>query len=199
MDAATIASYNTFAEGYDQETAQFWETFPLEIVEDFVHRLPDRASVLSLGSGPGRDAELLFEYGLEVTSLDASVSMLEETEAKGFPSIEADMLDIPCDDDSFDAVWAYTSLLHLPREDVPQALSEIERVLKPDGVLFLAMQEGEGDRQKTTELMPEPRLFTYFSEEELVELLQGSFEVVQVNDFVPERRRYLHVIAKKLR
>jgi cyclopropane fatty-acyl-phospholipid synthase-like methyltransferase len=48
---------------------------------------------------------------------------------------QADALDLPYADGSFDAAWAFESLLHMDRD---QALREIHRVLRPGGRLVIA-------------------------------------------------------------
>ena len=45
--------------------------------------------------------------------------------------------------DSVHAIWSSHNLEHLPWHEVPLALSEAKRVLKPDGVVFLTLPEGE--------------------------------------------------------
>lgn len=58
--------------------------------------------------------------------------------------VEASALELPFEDESFDlAVNAYMLDL-LPRDDIPRALAELKRVLRPDGRLVLSnMTKGE--------------------------------------------------------
>jgi SAM-dependent methyltransferase len=42
----------------------------------------------------------------------------------------------------FDAIWAHTSLIHVPKERLTHALDGVARVLKPGGALFVALREG---------------------------------------------------------
>ncbi len=51
-DDATVATYDMYAEVYDNEVAGFWDDFPREFIERFIAELPNK-KVLDLGSGSG--------------------------------------------------------------------------------------------------------------------------------------------------
>ena len=57
-------------------------------------------------------------------------------ESKRFTFQQMDVQDIPIADASFDAVFAHAMLYHVP--DIPKALSEFRRVLKPRANLYAA-------------------------------------------------------------
>lgn len=196
MDAQTVAAYNAYAEKYNEETKDFWERFPRTFLDAFMKEHP--TNVLDIGSGPGRDALLLKERGIAVTCLDASPRMVERTQRLGFASVEGDCLALPFPNNTFNGVWAYTSLLHIPKKDLPQALGEIYRVLKPHGTLGLGLIEGNEEIYRTTEKVPEPRLFAFYTQEELRQALkEAHFSPIFEEIMQPNRKRYLHTLAKK--
>ncbi|WP_308647241.1 MerR family transcriptional regulator [Paenibacillus oleatilyticus] len=102
-------------------------------------------TVLEVGCGDGalwtRNVDRIPE-AWKVTLSDFSHGMLEEARSslgeckKQFKFVVADVQDIPFHDEQFDIVIANNMLYHLP--DMPQAFSEIHRVLKPGGRLFAA-------------------------------------------------------------
>jgi ubiquinone/menaquinone biosynthesis C-methylase UbiE len=111
-------------------------------------KLPSHARLLELGCGPG---ELWCENlkriptGWEITLSDFSAGMIQQAQQNlssprqfRFEIVNAQA--IPFADARFDAVIANHMLYHVP--DKPQALSEIRRVLKPDG-RFYASTVGE--------------------------------------------------------
>jgi ubiquinone/menaquinone biosynthesis C-methylase UbiE len=141
MDAKTIDTYNLLAQEYDEDTIDFWDRFPHSFIDSFVSLA--KGSVLDVGSGPGRDGLLLQSKGLQITCLDASSAMIELCTSRGLNSVIGDFNKLPFENESFDAVWAYTSLLHVPKSEAHTSLIEIKRVLKTGGVFGLGLIEGD--------------------------------------------------------
>jgi ubiquinone/menaquinone biosynthesis C-methylase UbiE len=155
------------------------------------------ARVLDIGSGPGRDGILLQEAGADVVCLDASESMIELTRQKGLFSVCADFNTIPFPDNSFDGVWAYTSLLHVPKKDIEVPLREIKRVLKPRGIFGLGLIEGVEEGYRKSAGVSLPRYFAYYGREEVQNLLgNNGFEIVHLDTFRVKSKNYLHFLAK---
>ncbi len=200
MDENTIQVYNAHALDYDEQTKDFWEHFP----NDFLDKFADNAQnpILDVGSGPGRDGLLLKNRGLEVVCLDASKEMVKLSLSKGLPSVIGDFLKLPFPDGSFNGVWAYTSLIHVNKADFAKALAEIYRVLAPGAPLGLGMIEGNGEsyEYKFKDVNSEhPRLFTYYSLQELTSILELSgFNTFYTGNTNTGRRNFLHIICKKI-
>lgn len=196
MDQKTVAAYEQFAQKYDEETADFWERFPRTFFDEFLRVA--RGRVLDVGSGPGRDGATLRDSGFDVTCLDASGAMVAMSRARGLESVVGDFMELPFSDASFDAVWAYTALLHVPKSEVSAALLEIFRVLKPGGVLGLGMIEGDVEEYRETPKVPAVRWFSFYAREEIEELLvKSGFDVTYFETFKPSSKNYLNFIAKR--
>ena len=107
-------------------------------------QLPDNASVLELGCGTGIlwRGSVKVPHGWRVILTDMSDGMLRETRehlarlGHSFTYLQADAQAIPFRDASFDAVIANHMLYHVP--DIPRALDEVRRVLKPSGFCYAA-------------------------------------------------------------
>lgn len=98
-------------------------------VEEFVseHKLGN-AHVLEVGSGAGLLQDIVPDY----TGLDISASARAKYHKR---FVQADARAMPFPDGEFDALWSIWVLEHVPNPE--QALREIRRVLKPNGVAFL--------------------------------------------------------------
>lgn len=109
--------------------------------------LPDRAArVLDLGAGTGRLTEGLLALGVDVVAVEPLAEM------RAFVPDEAHSLDgtaeaIPLDDASVDAVYAGQAFHWF---DVPRAMAEIARVLRPGGRVGLLWNALDDDDPWTT-------------------------------------------------
>lgn len=196
MDEKTIQTYNLMAKEYDEETADFWEKLPRTFLDKFAELASGK--VLNVGSGPGRDSVLLKEKGLDVVCLDASSVMVELCKEKGFTSVLGDFMSLPFNDNSFDGVWAYTSLLHVPKSSVVKAIGEISRVLKNGCVLGLGLIEGDREEYRESSGVNMLRWFSFYTKKEVEDLLKESgFELMYFEQFKPRSKNYLNFIFRK--
>lgn len=111
--------------------------------------LPDGSRVLDLGCGTGRPtARQLAAVGHRVVGVDFSRSMLKLAR-DNVPEAEFHHRDIACLRDgglgTFDGVAAFFSLLMLPRPEIPYALRMLHGLLRPGGLLAMAMVEADVD------------------------------------------------------
>jgi ubiquinone/menaquinone biosynthesis C-methylase UbiE len=115
--------------------------------------LCDGESVLEVATGTGVQLLALARANLHgrTVGVDLADGMLATTRARlaagGRGAVEvhrADALCLPFPDESFDLVINSFMLDLLPREEIPRALSELARVLRPGGRLVLSnMTKGE--------------------------------------------------------
>jgi ubiquinone/menaquinone biosynthesis C-methylase UbiE len=196
MDQNTINTYNELAKEYDEETADFWDRFPRTFLDKFIELA--RGNVLDVGSGPGRDGLILQNHGLAVTCLDASEKMIALSREKELISVLGDFARLPFPDESFDNIWAYTSLLHVPKSEIEKTLLEIKRVLKPNGYFALGLIEGDTELYLESSGVNQPRWFSFYRKEEIKKLLSTTgFKIAYFESFVPKSKNYLNFIAIK--
>jgi ubiquinone/menaquinone biosynthesis C-methylase UbiE len=199
MDKETIDTYNKMAKEYDNETADFWDKFPISFIDKFKNSVVKNGKVLNVGSGPGRDGLILSKKGLDIVCLDASETMVKMCLEKGLNAITGDLMSLPFDDKEFDAVWAYTSLLHVSKKDIIRAISEIYRVLKKDSIFALGMIEGDKEEYRTSSGVDKPRLFAFYTKEEIEKLLKNAgFETFYFEQFAPRSKNYLNYLSRKI-
>ncbi|MDX9893403.1 MAG: class I SAM-dependent methyltransferase [Patescibacteria group bacterium] len=198
MTDKTIDTYNKFAKVYDEETKDFWDNFPGVVIDKFVGLIPGK-KIVDLGSGPGQDALLLKARGLEVVCVDASNTMVAMTEKFGFKSVLSDFRDLNFNQNSFDGVWAYTSLLHLNRQEMMAVLKKINFFLKSKGVFMLGMIEGDFAGYVTRETMPgSSRYFHHYQGNYLQSMVEDEgFNFVYQNKYQPRQHIYLNQLYVK--
>jgi ubiquinone/menaquinone biosynthesis C-methylase UbiE len=134
---------------YDRVIADAVQRFALDVLDDFLPRLQQEAKVLEVGCGGGQlAAEILRRRDdLAFTGLDLAGDELKRARqrAPGGTFVQGSALELPFDDDDFDAVFSIASIKHWP--DQRQGVSECVRVLRPAGALVIA----EVDRACTLE------------------------------------------------
>jgi SAM-dependent methyltransferase len=94
---------------------------------------------LDVGCGEGRIGRWLADAGHRVAGIDSSPTLVARArEAGGYEEIVcADASVLPWPEDHFDVVVAFMSLHDMP--EPARVISEIARVLEPDGVLCIAI------------------------------------------------------------
>jgi ubiquinone/menaquinone biosynthesis C-methylase UbiE len=196
MDKETINTYNKMAKDYDLETEDFWKRFPHTFLDKFIELSGQK--IIDIGSGPGRDGLLLQGAGKDVVCLDASEAMIKISSDKGLRSILGDFNDLPFEDQSFDAVWSYTALLHVPKRSIDIPLKEISRVIRHSGVFALGLIEGNTEEYKESSGVNMPRWFSFYEKDEVIELCKRyDFELVYFETFKPRTKNYLNFIFRK--
>ena len=101
---------------------------------------------LEVGCGEGRVARELINCGYRVTAVDPVPELVEaaiQAQSAHHFAI-AGATDLPFEDSSFDLVVAYNVLMDV--EDVPAALKEIRRVMRPAGQVVISIVHPFSDR-----------------------------------------------------
>lgn len=191
----TIDTYNTYATVYDTEVTEFWQQFPASFIDEFTQALPG-TRILNLGSGSGRDALLLRERGLDVVCLDASKAMVGITTKLGFESHLADFSELPFEPASFDGVWAYTSLIHIPKNEASAVIAHVRQLLKPGGKFAIGVIEGTTAEMVERKTMPgTQRYFKFYTSQELKELIKpAGFVFENQQNYQPHRSIYINQV-----
>lgn len=149
--------------------------------QKFLELIPKKASILDVGCGPGQATKRFASQGHDLTGLDLSEKMIEHAR-KEVPNAKFLVKDIEEfeTEEKFDGIWAAFVLIHLPREKHPQAIEKFYEMLKPGGILYLGMIEGQGEK-----LMQEPynrkykQWFVFVTKKEIESLLEKEFELIE--------------------
>jgi SAM-dependent methyltransferase len=181
----TIRSYDKIAEKYCRHTLR--DEFR-RVEEDFLDRflahIGKRAPVIAdIGCGDGRDAGYLIGKGATVMLVDLSTGMLAEA-VKNVPAgihLKMDLRALGIVRDCLDGLWASGVLYHLPKSELPAALIELQRVVRPGGLFSFNFKTGtsEGMEKSPRSYPGAPRYYAYYRPGEMRELLSGLFDIVE--------------------
>ncbi len=140
----TIESYERFAHEYSGLVSPL----PPRDVEAALRRMmaavPAGATVLEVGSGPGRDADFLESLGAVVRRTDATRAFLELQAARGKHGELLNLLTDPLGG-PYDAVLALCVLIHIERDHTDAVLRKVARALRPGGAFLVSARDGAGE------------------------------------------------------
>jgi ubiquinone/menaquinone biosynthesis C-methylase UbiE len=103
--------------------------------------LASDAQVLELGCGAGVPTTQKLAECFQVTGVDISSRQIElaRTNVPNAEFLCADMMQLALPPASFDAVTAFYSVVHVPREEQPELFGNIHRWLRPGGLLVATL------------------------------------------------------------
>jgi SAM-dependent methyltransferase len=113
---------------------------------DFTALVPPGGRILDAGCGSGRDSLAFARLGFQVTATEASAKLAALARAHtGLPVEVMTFAEIPWRE-AFDGVWACASLLHVPRAELPEAVTRLRDALVPGGILWMSFKYGARER-----------------------------------------------------
>jgi SAM-dependent methyltransferase len=142
--------------GFDVETLGFYAAHaksylgfrPDEVnseIPGFLELLTPRARILELGCGGGVDAGYMLAKGFDVVPTDGVAEMAAEAEARLGRPVQVMRFDELDSIESYDAVIANASLLHVPIGELTPILARICRALKPGGWHLATYKTANGE------------------------------------------------------
>jgi ubiquinone/menaquinone biosynthesis C-methylase UbiE len=142
----TVArGYDTIADRFADWQARIKGDPRAEWTAELMQMLPERARIVDLGCGAGLPSTKLFaDAGYEVKGVDISAEQIRRAR-RNVPSadfLHADITELALEPASVDAVTAYYSLNHVPREILGSFLARISGWLAPGGLLLAAFGAG---------------------------------------------------------
>ena len=191
----TIDYYNLNAENFIENT----QNVDMHLAQDkFLHLLNEGAAILDFGCGSGRDTKYFLDKGCRVTATDGSAELCRQ--ASVFTGIEVqEMLFQELDDiDTYDGIWACSSILHLPKNELLLVIRKMSDALKSTGVIYTSFKYGDFEGVRNG------RYFTDFTEDSFKEFIAEIPELTIedywiTGDVRPGRgdERWLNLILRK--
>ncbi len=164
--------------------------------------------ILDCGAGGNMPPlSLFYSYGYETVGIDLRPEQVEKAIEFGVQRgqhlniVQGDMCKLEYDDCTFDYVYSYNTVFHMKKKDVGVAISEMRRILKPGGLMFINVLSvddfgcGEGDdlgENQYGQIEEGPVIHSYFEYDEAEEYLMDL-------EFVMKERRIFERIFENRR
>ena len=135
------AGYDRIGQRYADELGASRQVLRSRYVSYLVNELPRGSDLLDLGCGAGTPTTKQLAEHFTVTGVDVSQRQIERARLSVPKAtfIRADITSLRLPQCSFDAVTAFFSIIHVPRDEQPDLLRSIAAWLRPDGLLFATM------------------------------------------------------------
>lgn len=190
------------ADFYSKGAEEFESSYNIDNIDDNYLRLLEKfcsdtgsGKILDAGCGTGRDTAFLSKKGFKAVGIDLSEEMLEIAKEKPGEYKKMDIRDLEFQDNSFDGIVCNQSLIFLQKEEMKKAFEELKRVLKPEGVIFLGLKEGEEPYKREKY---DSEITQYPIGEEEAEKMLKDFDITLLE--INERENlpnFLNIIARK--
>ena len=168
----TIKSYNKQAEWHSSKFDGYdWSKYLLK----FTNLLKGK-KILDFGCGNGRDLKLFYKNKFDAIGIDYSDELIKiaRKKLKNVKILKRNFLKkLDFKDEEFDGVWACASILHIPKKSLNKVLLEIRRILKKQGILFISVKKGKGEKIVKDDYGDEKRFFSLFKKTELINRLKN--------------------------
>jgi len=165
--------------------------------------IPPGSDVLDLGCGAGNPMTAALAEGRTVTGVDISETQLEmaRRNVPGATFLQADMTTLTFEPASFDAVVAFYSLTHVPRDEQAQLLEQIRAWLRPGGLFLASMGADDEPGDVEPDWLGVDMYFSHFGAKANRRLVEGAGLVIERSELAvePEDRhdaRFLWVVGR---
>lgn len=175
-EVETLQYYDQYAEQYASKHNDFKWNNELALLKTYI----SSGRLLEVGSGGGRDAKYLIRAGYDYIGIDGSKGLIKAAR-KNNPDVRflnKNIYNLDFKEHSFDCFWAVAVLLHIPKSRIAEALGNIHRVIRPDGIGVIVIKQGKGEH---VEESPDGnrRHFTYYSNNQFKKILEeNNFKVI---------------------
>ncbi|MDQ3064025.1 MAG: class I SAM-dependent methyltransferase [Acidobacteriota bacterium] len=202
-------SYDRVAEDYAKQFGDELTKKPFDcrMLNRLVENVGKQETICDLGCGSGHIASYLSRRGAKVCGIDLSPEMVKQARRLN-PEIsfrQGNMLDLKeTPDDSFGGIAAFYSIIHVSRNSVIDALREMKRVLRPEGLLLLTFHIGQEIRHLDEWFDKKVSLdFFFFETDEMKQYLAtAGFEIEEAieREPIPDievQTRRAYIFARK--
>lgn len=164
----------------------------------FINALPGD-KILDLGCGSGRDTKYFLEIGLKVTAVDGSEELCKRaSDYLGIPVYHMLFQELDLEDE-YNGIWACSSILHLPKDELRTVFYKMVTALKSSGVIYTSFKYGEFEGERNG------RYFTDFTIELFNEFIKNISDLKIEEQWItedvrPGRRdeKWLNLLLRKM-
>lgn len=187
--ADLAATYDSIARIYDEKTSQFGEPEHREFDKLITMLNPCHSKlVVDFGCGPGRDVPYYANKGFQTIGVDTSSELLEIARRRSSEAqfVHADFSTAPLVRNQAAIAIHNSSLQHIPRAALRDALQKVFDTLEPGGIFYCHYRSGVGESLSiSTEYgLPIARFIALYTEQEMEQAMREvGFQEIKHDTF----------------
>lgn len=169
-----------------------------DVQDKFISLLPANGYIIDLGCGSGRDSKYFIEKGFRVDAVDGSESLCRIAARNTGIAVRHMLFGELDADEIYDGIWACSSILHLPKDELRDVVYKMIRAAKCGGYIYTSFKYGDFEGYRNE------RYFTDFTEQSFDEFIRIFPEIKIVEKWVsadvrPGRgdEKWLNLILRK--
>lgn len=191
----TIHYYNTAAKEFVANTVSVDFEFTQK---KFTDKLPKKAVILDFGCGSGRDTKYFISQGYQVDAVDGSIELCRLASEYTGIEVKHILFNELAQINRYDGIWACSSILHLPLDNLTDVMRKMVTALKSNGIIYTSFKYGTfaGERNG--------RYFTDMTEESFASYIKRIDDVMIEEQWIssdarPNRgeEKWLNIILRK--
>lgn len=191
----TISYYDNYADEFYKSTVNVEFT---TMQERFLAKLKKGSYILDYGCGSGRDTKYFLEQGYHVEAIDGSVELCKLASKYTGIDVKNMLFEELSDVGKYDGIWACSSILHLPINELKTVIRKMAVALRENGIIYTSFKYGTFSGERNG------RFFTDMNEEKFASVLSeiDDLELEEqwtTLDVRPERGedKWLNLILRK--
>lgn len=160
---------------YNQNATRFYTTtVSVEFTatrQRFLSYLPTPAAILDFGCGSGRDTKAFLDLGYQVDAIDGSCELCKLASQYTGISVRQMLFQDLDEISKYDGIWACSSILHLPKDELADVMRKMSAALKPNGIIYTSFKYGTFSGERNG------RYFTDMTETTFADFMRGIEEL----------------------
>lgn len=195
MQSNTLKYYSMNAENFYQNTVsvEFSDT-----QSKFLSKLDKNAHILDFGCGSGRDTKAFLNQGYQVEATDGSAELCKLAIQYTGITVRHMLFQDLSAADQYDGIWACSSILHLPLDELSDVMRKMTAALKPNGIIYTSFKYGTFSGERNG------RYFTDMTESTFKAFIRNIADLVTEEQWIssdvrPGRgeEQWLNIILRK--
>ncbi len=193
--STTLNYYNQNADSFTQGTVSVDFS---QVQDKFLERLNEGDYILDFGCGSGRDTKYFLKKGMVVDAIDGSVNLCKLASEYTGIKVQNILFQELDEQEKYDGIWACSSILHLPKEELSVVLDKMIAALKKNGIIYTSFKYGDFEGERNG------RYFIDFTVESFKEFIENVADVEIVEYWITGdvrqgrgEERWLNIILQK--